>query len=70
MTTETETQTRLRRSKESLTALQSLENEARKALADAVDSTGRAREKHDELFLASEQKEYARKKAAYDHCTK
>ena len=69
MTTETETQTRLRRAKESLASYQSSEIEARKALAAAVESTKRAREKYEELFLAEEELEYARKMVNYNHCT-
>ena len=69
MTNETETQTRLRRAKESVAAYQSAENEARKALADAIESTRRAREKYEALFVAEENLERARKLKQYSHCT-
>jgi hypothetical protein len=61
-TSETENQTRLRRAKEALASCQSSENDARKALALAVESTKRAREKYETLFLAEEQAEVARRK--------
>jgi hypothetical protein len=66
---ETESQTRLRRAKESVIALQAAEAEARKALADATESTKRAREKYEELFVNEEKAERARRKNNYDHCT-
>ncbi len=66
---ETETQTRLRRAKESLAAYKNAEDEARKILAGAMESTKRAREKYEELFLAEDKREHARKMNAYDHCT-
>ena len=69
MFTETENQTRLRRAKENLVALKVAENEARKALAAAVESTKRARERHDELFLKEEIAERARRMKNYNHCT-
>lgn len=59
---ETELQIRLRRSKESLTCSQFSENEARKALADAVKSSKQAKERYEELFLAEEQAEVSRRK--------
>ncbi len=70
MNTETEHQTRLRRAKEAIASCQSREVDARKALVDACDSTKRAREKYEELFLAEEQREAARRRQAYDHSTK
>lgn len=69
MNTETESQTRLRRAKESVLALQAAEAEARKALAYAIESTKRAREKYEELFIKEENAECARRKNNYDHCT-
>lgn len=66
-TTETEDQTRVRRAKEAVALCQSRENEARKALAEAAESTKRAREKYEELFAASEQREVARRRAQYNH---
>lgn len=57
MNHETEDQTRVRRASEALAACRERENEARKALASAVESTKRAKERHEELFLAAEQRE-------------
>lgn len=70
MSGETEDQTRLRRAKEALAAYKLSEEEARKALAAAVEATKRAREKYEELFLAVENREAARLRASYNHCTK
>ena len=67
---ETEDQTRLRRAKEAITFCQERENEARRALASAVDSTKRARQQFEELFTEAEKRECARRLAAYDHTTK
>ena len=67
--TETESQTLLRRAKEAHAALQEAENEARKALAAAIESTKRARERHYELFLKEEIAERARRMKNYNHCT-
>jgi hypothetical protein len=69
MSNETENQTRLRRAKEALAFCQAAEVEARKALASATESTKRAREKYEELFMAEENAERARRKNNYDHCT-
>lgn len=70
MQSETEDQTRLRRAQEALIVYQWSETEARKILAAAVESTKRAREKYEELFLAAENREVKRRLATYDHCTK
>ena len=67
---ETEGQTRLRRQRETIKALQEAENTARKALADAVSATKRARERYEEMHLAEERAEVARRKAGYYHATK
>lgn len=69
MINETENQIRLRRAKESVAAYQAAENEARKALASAVEFTKRAREKYEELFLAEQNRECAKRLADYNHCT-
>jgi hypothetical protein len=61
MNNETEDQTRLRRAKEAMASCQSAENEARKSLALAVESTKRSREKYEELFLAEEKREVFRR---------
>ena len=66
---ETENQTRLRRAKENLVALKMAENEARKALAAAIELSERAREKYEELFLKEENAERARRMKNYNHCT-
>lgn len=67
---ETEDQTRLRRAKEALAQYRQREDEARKALAAAVESTKRAKEKYEEMYLAEEKREVERLKASYLHCTK
>lgn len=67
---ETEHQTRLRRAKESLAACREREAEARKALNDATEDTKRAKDKHDELFIAEENREANRRRTEYNHCTK
>lgn len=66
---ETENQTRLRRAKETLAACREAEAEARKVLASAVESTRRAKERHEELFALEEQHEIARRRADYRHTT-
>ena len=66
---ETENQTRLRRAKESLASCRSAEAEARKALAEATESTKRAKDKYEALFAAEEQAEFNRKKSDYRHAT-
>lgn len=70
MQTETEEQTRLRRAKDAIAYCQASETEARKALSAAMESTKRAREKYEELFLAAENREVTRRRATYYHCTK
>lgn len=70
MKNETETQTRLRRAKEALRVAQDSENEALKALAAAVESTKRARAKHESLFIEEENAELRRRRADYLHTTK
>jgi len=59
---ETETQIRLRRAKEALENSRAAETAARKALAEAVESTKRAKEKYEALFLANEAEECDRRK--------
>lgn len=61
---ETEDQTRLRRAKEAFAHCKASEDEARKALARAVESTKLARAKYEELFLAEEKRECDRRRAA------
>lgn len=58
---ETENQTRLRRAKESLATSREVEAAARKALADAVESTRKAKERYEELFAKEEQAECNRR---------
>jgi hypothetical protein len=70
MINETENQIRLRRAKESLATCQVAETEARKALARAIEGTKRARERYDELFIAEENQERARRIITYNHPTK
>lgn len=64
MNHETEDQTRVRRAKEAIAGCRDREDEARKALA-----AKRARQKYEELFLTSENREAARRKAEYRHAT-
>lgn len=68
--TETENQTCLRRAKVALDAAREIESSARQALAAAVAATKRAKERHEELFLAEESEEIARRKSDYRHQTK
>jgi len=70
MNHETEDQTRLRRAKEALSACGEMENEARKALAAAAESTKRAKERYEELFIAVDKREAAKPRDQYRHCTK
>lgn len=67
---ETENQTRLRRATKSLEDCRAAENEASKALALAVESTKRTRERWEQLFLVEEKQESARLREAYNHATK
>lgn len=60
---ETENQTRLRRAKEAIAAFRETEAAARKALNDATEATKRAKERYEELFLAEEKAEAARRKS-------
>lgn len=66
---ETENQTRLRRAKEALANYQAAETEARKALANAIESTRRARAKYEELFLLEEARERTNRINTYNHST-
>lgn len=66
----TENQTRLRRAKEALAACKAAEDDARRALADAVESSKRAKERYEVLFMAEESAEVARRRANYLHETK
>ncbi len=70
MSHETDNQIRLRRAAESLIAARAAEAAARRALNEAIEATKRAKEKHEELFIAEEKAEVTRRKGAYDHCTK
>ena len=67
--TETETQIRLRRSKEALVAAREAEANARRILNDAIQSTQRAKERYEELFAADQAAEVARRRKEYMHCT-
>jgi hypothetical protein len=67
---ETETQIRLRRSKEALAAARDAEAAARRILADSIESTKRAKDRYDELFAAEESAECARRRKEYMHATK
>jgi septal ring factor EnvC (AmiA/AmiB activator) len=67
--TETATQTRLRRAKEALATARAQEDDLRKALAVAMQTTARARERVSELFAQEEKEEVARRMQDYRHCT-
>jgi hypothetical protein len=69
MQDETETQRRLRNAENALVAYRDKENELRRALAAAVDSTRKARERVAELYEKDQQEQVALKKAEYRHCT-
>ena len=64
MKTESEDKTRMAWSKQFLAHCQEAENQARVALAQAVEATKRARIKHDELFEEVEKRAVARILAA------
>lgn len=66
---ETENQTRLRRAKEALDAARETEDKARMALHKAEESTKRIKERYEDLFLAEELAEVARRKSEYRHAT-
>lgn len=65
----TDNQIRLKRAKDALGIYRDAEIEARKRLADAVESTRRAKEKYEELFAAEERAEVERRKSDYCHAT-
>ena len=67
---ETETETRLRRATEALAAAREAENEARRALASAVQTTARAKERYSELFERWQQEEVKSRLTDYRHATK
>lgn len=67
---ETETQIRLRSANEALASCRAKENELRKALAAAMESTRRTKEKAEELFMQDQDEQVKRMKAEYSHCTK
>ena len=65
---ETKTQTLLRNAKQALESYRQQGNEARKALAMIDDSTRKAKEKYEALFLKEENEAVARLKAEYTNC--
>lgn len=69
MTQETELQVRLRRAKDALAACRETEAELRRKLTEAIDSTKRAKDRYDELFIAEDQAERARRIDSYRHAT-
>lgn len=60
---EAEDNARLARAREELAKYRNAENEARKALALAVESTRKAKEKHDALFEECQKRAVDRRKA-------
>lgn len=68
MPTEKEDIFRLRAAKEHLASCRERETEARKTLALAMESTARAKDKYETLFVEAENRQVARLKAAdYRH---
>lgn len=65
MNTLTENQRLLRRAKEAFEYCKEMENSARIALADAVVSTRKAREKYEALFKAEEKAEIERRRRTW-----
>lgn len=63
MTPETDTEIRLRRAAEALANCRDAENRLRRELASAVESTKRAKEKHEALFIQND-KEHGDLRAA------
>jgi hypothetical protein len=59
---ETETQIRTRRAKDALAECRAREDDARKALAEAIKDTGRAKERYHDLFLKNEAEICARRR--------
>ena len=70
MMTETETQTRLRRAKDALAKCRETENELRKALAAAVESTRAMKERVERLFALDQDEQCKRLRTEYRHVTK
>jgi hypothetical protein len=64
MHSEEEDKLRLRKAQEFLTHCRETENQARIALASAVESTKRAKEKYEDLFTQCEARASARIRAA------
>lgn len=62
MNTEAEDNFRLKKAAEFLAHCRERENQARKALASAAESTRRAKEKHDALFIECEAQACERRK--------
>lgn len=60
---EAEDNDRLRKSKEALDHYREAENQARKALAEAVARTARMKEKYESIFHECQQRMVARRKA-------
>ena len=70
MLKETETETRLRRATDALATARRQEDAARRALAQAVQSTARAREKFSELLNTLGQEEVRLQMTDYRYYTK
>ena len=61
---ETENEIRLRHAKEALAAARDRESIARRALAEATESVKAAKERYEDLFMAVERAEAARRKSS------
>lgn len=66
MTPEQEDKFRLRKAAEHLTFCREQETQARRALVTACESTKRAKEKHDSLFIECENRACERIKASFN----
>ncbi len=66
----TKTQFLLKNAKEALEAYRNQENELRKALADAIETTRKAKEKYEDLFGKNEQEVAKALREQYRHATK
>jgi hypothetical protein len=69
MINETKTQSLLRNAKQALDLYRQEENEARKALFMASESTRKAKEKYESLFQKEQDEAVAKLRAEYNHCT-
>ena len=67
---DTKTQQLLRNAKQALASYRQQEDDARKALAMAVESTRMAKDKYEALFAKDQDEQVAKLRDEYNHCTK